>query len=539
MSSLLHLSRSLPTALGLSLSLGLVGVAFDPEPARAQTSPRETSPSTGSGEGTGTGTGLEPGTSSSPSRTSTLDPLRPGVPSGATGMPSPPRGGQQRVFPPPRPPFIPMEEDPRVSGDRAPGVRDPAALGELPTLPTDTTLGQPMPSGLESYGIRHADPAKLRAIREELIPDARAIADPADRCLAFDRVARSKILYDEWDDAFVAITEGGRAAVLIQDETLRDARLLALASTSIILAEELSREATVEDYYSETLENRPGRSIQGRLELLERARRVMAHAGDIVAQIRNTNFESFTLAQLAENQALNSQAVARYAEKVRLSSDGSDEGTRQLLSKADALLAEAETLAWRCTLPIWRDQSLARVVASASASGQFDRGLRIARRIPRQEARADALVRLAESMARAEANDRATRTYEEAAAAVASIPLQDPRAMLAAVLLDSLLAVGRFDDARTVASLILDPRFRPRALGAVARAMGERGLADSALAWIDREIEPDLRDRMRREVSEGLGLYLQKNRPNPQNIRLGPVGNGDAFESMLAPGRQP
>lgn len=537
MPSPLRNARSFPAALGLVLG---VACAATPGSAAGQTSPRQTNPSTGSGEGTGTGTGIRPGTSSSPGQTSTLDPTRPGgaTPGGPDARAAlPGRAGQdpERVRPGAPAPFPPMGEDPRISGDRSPGARLPEDLEGRPQLPTDLTTGQPPLGGLEGYGLRRVDPEKLDAVREQLIPDARAIADPSDRSLAFDRIARSLILYDRWDDASTAILEGGRAAVQVTDPLVHDARLMALATTSILLTEKLAREATVEDFYTDTLDTRPARTLEDRLDLLERARRVMSHAGDLVSQIRNANFASYTLTLLAENQAINSQAVARYADRLRADSDGSDADHRSLASKADALLVESEGLAWRSRIPIWRDAALVRVVASASSSRQFERGVRIARRIPGPEPRADALIRLAEGMARAEDDAGATRIYQEAATAVISIPLPDPRASLGAVLLDSLLAVGRFDDARAVGQVILDRRLRTRALGAVARSMGERGLADEALAWINSEPDPDLRDRLRRAASEGLGAFLEKNRPNPQGLRAFPGVGGPGEPGGLPP----
>ena len=92
------------------------------------------------------------------------------------------------------------------------------------------------------------------------------------------------------------------------------------------------------------------------------------------------------------------------------------------------MLKDAATLTRGIERPVWRDRALVQIAAAAAASRQFAQGLDIARMIPQPEVRTDALVRLAESQARRNDPDGATKTYLEAAQAVASIPLSDPRA---------------------------------------------------------------------------------------------------------------
>ncbi len=72
--------------------------------------------------------------------------------------------------------------------------------------------------------------------------------------------------------------------------------------------------------------------------------------------------------------------------------------------------------------------------------------------------------------------------------AVASIPLDDPRAILTGVLIDNLISVGRFDDARATTVLYPDTPARMVALGAIAESQGRRGLAESARDWIARDV---------------------------------------------------
>jgi hypothetical protein len=152
------------------------------------------------------------------------------------------------------------------------------------------------------------------------------------------------------------------------------------------------------------------------------------------------------------------------------------------------------------------------VAGSAAASYQFARGLEIARAIPQAEIRADALLRIAEAQSRSNRGEAASTTYQEAVRTVASIPLEDPRDILAGVLIDSLISVGRFEDARASTILYSKSSSRLTALGAVAESQARRGLADSARAWINRDVPPEARSVLQRHVDDGLLSVIQLNR---------------------------
>ena len=106
----------------------------------------------------------------------------------------------------------------------------------------------------------------------------------------------------------------------------------------------------------------------------------------------------------------------------------------------------------------------------------------------------------------------ATKSFSLAAKSVASIPLDDPRAILAGVLIDSLVSVGRFEDA--IASVGLYPTEPKKwiALGAIAESQGRRGDARSALAWINRDIPAAQRSFLYRRVSNGVVTAIEQNR---------------------------
>ena len=111
-----------------------------------------------------------------------------------------------------------------------------------------------------------------------------------------------------------------------------------------------------------------------------------------------------------------------------------------------------------------------------------------------------------------------------AAEAVASIPIDDPRATLASVLIDSLVSSGRFDDARACVPFYPDAVRRLNALGTIAENQGERRLTASALAWIDRDAPPELRDQLRLRVTNGVLKAFEKGK-NSQNQAGGDRGD--------------
>jgi hypothetical protein len=169
--------------------------------------------------------------------------------------------------------------------------------------------------------------------------------------------------------------------------------------------------------------------------------------------------------------------------------------------------------------PVWRDRGLVAITQAAATSRQFSRGLSIARMIPQPEVRTDALLKIAEAQARHDDPNGATSTYREAALAVASIPLDDPRAVLAGVLIDNLISVGRFEDARKSIVLYPDMSRRLIALGAIAESQGQRGGGDAARAWIAREVSPQYRPELYRRVISGILKTIEQNRSHELSNR--------------------
>jgi hypothetical protein len=80
------------------------------------------------------------------------------------------------------------------------------------------------------------------------------------------------------------------------------------------------------------------------------------------------------------------------------------------------------------------------------------------------------------------------------------------------VLIDNLISVGRFDDARVSVGLYPDEPRKLVALGAIAESQGRRGAASSALAWINRDVPSQYRSQLYRRVSNGVVSAIEQNR---------------------------
>ena len=465
-----RMSRAVSAAMTLGLGLAL------PASAWSQVNPNNANLSTGSGAGTSPG--VSPGSSPSSTRIGNTN-LRPGEDQpGGGGFPSSPGGS----------PLI--------------------------------DLSSGMPVALDPDAVANLSQEELDEIDSRLLADARAIVRPDDRAQAFERVARSKIYAHrpgdtKLEDAQTAITEGGEAAVAVRDPLTRDLRLMNLLRTELLLADEWARDGMVDTSYSLGLNTRNPWTPQRRLEWLSRAENSRNQAADLASRIESSNLRSDMMFRVVDNQSQGSQYIAQEAS---LTGDGekrSDlKGLEAMIDRmADRGLVFAANNAARITKPIWRDRAMVSIAIASSASGQFDRGIQLSRTIPQPEYRSDALIRLAEGQARRNL-DGATFTYDLAARAVASIPLEDPRAILASVLIDSLIAVGRFDDARACVPFYSDSVRQLAALGAIAESQGERRLANSALAWIDRDAPPQLRDQLKLRVNDGVLRAFEKGRAN-------------------------
>ena len=387
------------------------------------------------------------------------------------------------------------------------------APGQKPIVNLNTGL----PYAIDPDSIATLSQEELKEIDKELLANANAITRPEDRAMAFERVARAKIFShrlgdNRLDEAHEAVVEGGKAARAVQDPLTRDIRLMNLVRTGLLLSDEFIRDSLIN---TTDLSDGPIKSEwspRKRLDFLIRAENERNTASQLAFRIDSSNLRSELLYEVVNNESQASQIVAQAA----LVTDGrrSDlRGQEDMFNRmADRSLVIAANTSAKILKPIWRDRSMVSIAVAAAASEQFERGTQISRTIPQPEYRSDALIRLAESEARRNFPSQATVTYAEAAEAVACIPLEDPRAILASVLIDSLISVGRFEDARACVPFYPDNVRRLNALGTIAESQGERRLAESALAWIERDAPASIRDQLRLRVNEGQLKAFEKGR---------------------------
>jgi hypothetical protein len=216
---------------------------------------------------------------------------------------------------------------------------------------------------------------------------------------------------------------------------------------------------------------------------------------------------------------------------------------------ADEILLDAWDAAKKIDRLIWKYRGMVRIALSASDSRQYTRAVELARTIENAESRAEALILLAEAQCRAaarrlrlaeedrrtaaapgagdqeaptayqatvqavaEMNAAATATYQAAAEAVAAIPQDGLRGVIAGILVDSLIAVGRFDDARACTVLHPDPAEQFRQLSAIAESQGKRGDEEAARRWIATEAPEGYRSALFRRLTAGVLWAVEQNR---------------------------
>jgi hypothetical protein len=511
---------------GITKRAGLVFILslFLEGPAFAQMT---SGPGLSSGSGAGTGAGGSSGVLRN--RSGSLSGVGPG-PAGAgmRGAPLPPLTGSRR-------------QPPTSFG---PGVDV--------TFPNDPFLIPFMT--METSGMAVDSEAPVR-ITTDLLKDARMITDPEERSLALQRIANGAIASNppQWSLAHKTIEEAITATSEVKTPLVRDQRLIAIVTSLTFLSDGLLRVgrepqeklAQMEPDVSgpEALPKKIDANVLIRLARLEWRRAVY-----LASIIDNPTYRNEMLYKVSESQASGSASIANdYSVAVELRSladrvpaDDKTKGEKQpslddqareaqaanaaFKKLADAILVDSFEDAKKIDRLIWKYRAMVRIALSAADSQQYERGIELSRGINNGESRAEAMLLLAESMCRKnqkELNERATVPYEEAARAVASVHQEGLRGVLVGFLVDSLIATGRFSDARACAELHPDPAMTLVALGAVAESQGRRGSAEAARRWIATEIPPQNRSVLYRRVTIGALSAIEQNRSKDFNLQDG------------------
>jgi hypothetical protein len=356
------------------------------------------------------------------------------------------------------------------------------------------------------------DPSGLSSVPPSLLRQARSIPDLAERAMALQRLANAAIFSNELTEAHHALTEASKSALNVEQPLVRDQRLIAIVTTLLSLAEAHLREGKGDTLIEEVAEALPPTSSKvDRDKLIRRAELEWKRAAYLAARITNPTYRSELIYRVVDGQSYGTQTIAKDF-PLAGSRPGVKEPSESYDVIAERILRSAASEAETIERPVWRDRALVEVAVNAAGAQLFRVALEVVRRIPQPEVRVDGLVRIAEIQATKSTHpEQATGTYEEAAQAVASIPLDDPRAVLAGVLIDNLISVGRFDDARASVGLYPDIERQMIALGAVAEAQGRRGSADAARKWIAEVPEPH-RAVLYRKVVDGIIYAIDQNR---------------------------
>ncbi|MBV8611090.1 MAG: hypothetical protein JO034_26975 [Singulisphaera sp.] len=500
--------RLLPkVAAGLSVSLALTLVAA----SRAQAP--NSGPPLSSGSGAGTGTGMMGGDT----RNTTGTGQESGRLGGTTGT-----GTESGTGPrswPSREPLLP-EVGPRQP---LPGGRMPRTTGSIPLGPGATTNFPDNPALFPSPTLPEGEPgeSELSQVSPDILRDARAITDPGERSLALQRTANVAIFSQQLPLARQALIDAAEAALRVPVPLIHDQRLTAIIISMSNLAEATLREGKVDLSLPEIEGDQPSALPNvDRVKVIGQAEESWNRAADLAWRILNPTYRVEMLYRVVDNAAYGSQVIINEfphgGESIHNGGesmhDGQNAEGRAIEAAADRVLANAAATAVRIERPVWRDRALVQITIAASASKQFARGSQVARTIPHPEVRSDALIRLADAQARRGDPQGATQTYADAARSVASIPAEGPRIILTGVLLDDMISVGRFGDAKASVGLYDDRPHQLNALGAIAESQGRRGRADEARAWITREIPPQEQSILYRRVNAGIISAIENSR---------------------------
>jgi hypothetical protein len=502
--------RFLPAVFSIGFVLGSGGGLY------AQESPGLTS---GTGEGTGAGgtTGVQRNPSGS---ISGVGPSGPGFGAQDPG-PFPFRRIPQRYN-------IPAGPGVDVSFPDDPGL--------IPFLRLDESLP--------------ADGKAPTVVPSDMLKQARSIQTPSERSMAFQIIARGAIYSNQFSLAHQALEEAAASALQEPSPLTHDLRLMAIITTATNLTDAILREGH-EAAIGFDLAPEPANNGQAPEPLPKKfegstairlARLEWDRAEYLARMIHNPTNRNEMLYRLVNSQVDGSVVVAaEYGQDDDLSpvngsssKPDSKESRSDYRKLADDILVDAVTVAERIEWPVWRGKSLIRIAMGAADSLQFERGMAVARSIVDPEFRTEALLFVAESQCRLAAalsegtrqdnlNRDATRTYTDVAKAVSEIRQMGLRGVCVGFLVDSLISVGRFDDARACVDLYPERYQQFVALGAIAESQGKRGSAEAARKWIAEETPQSYQPTLYRRVARGVLDAIEQNR-SQENLRseLGP-----------------
>jgi hypothetical protein len=406
-------------------------------------------------------------------------------------------------------------------------------------------------------------------VTSDLLENARQIVDPAERSLALRQIANGAIASNQLVLAHKTLEEAITASSQVNVPLVRDQRLIGLVTSLTALTDALLRigrenlTALTPDQVAEApglepLPKRPESTVLIRLAQLEWRRAV--YLAEIIG---NPTYRNEMLFRVAENEAMGSVSIANDFAQPEIDSLGNrparalaptqpprvplppptvpprpaptappprttppadTKEKANFVKLADEVLVDSWHVADQIDRLIWKNRAMVRIALAASDSHQFKRGVELARTIQNAESRTEALLLMAEAQCHyIDQQDLATSTYQSAAEAAAAITQDGLRGVMVGFLVDSLIASGRFDDARACTVIYPEESERFVALGAVAESMGKRGLAVEARRWIATEAPPGYRSALSRRVAAGVLWSVEQSRSKDLPLGESPV----------------
>lgn len=387
-----------------------------------------------------------------------------------------------------------------------------------------------------------ADGKTPTKVTSDLLANARAIQTPSERCLAFQLIAKGAIYSNQFSIAHKALEEAAASALQETIPLTHDLRLMAIITTYFNLAEAVIREGQNDPTLGVELEAEPAKDappdpLPKKLEgkaAIRLVRLEWNRAAYLAQMIHNPTNRNEMLYRLVDSQALGSIAIAsEYGDDDQPIDAPANpppapkEDSAAFKKLADEVLEDAVEVSEKIERPVWKGKALIRIAMGAADSYQYERGLKVARSIADPEYRTEALLFLAESQCRLadqfpsssrRLNYEATQTYTDVARAVSEIRQLGLRGVGVGFLVDSLISVGRFDDARACVALYPERYQQFVALGAIAESQGRRGDAAAAREWIARETPDSYKPTLYRRVTRGVLSAIEQNR-SQENLK--------------------
>jgi hypothetical protein len=341
-------------------------------------------------------------------------------------------------------------------------------------------------------------PEDLTKVYKQLYDNAMRLTDPEVKIRALDRLARSEIFGNKLEDAVEAIKAAGETAATLPDGTIKNIRLVSLVTTSTNLSDGLIRESVEE-------------GTEDRYAWVDKAKGVWERAANLSGLITNPDLRSEMMSRVALDISEDAQTIAAKVSEYEQVNDIDKERKQRYEQALDELFDLAIEINNRVPMTVWRNEVAEKIATKSALALRFDRAIKAARSIRQNAPRALALSRVAEALARYERVDQATEAFIEASQSASAVKEDSVRHVVAGDIVDRLIALGRFRDARMATYLYGDDESRMKALGAIAENQARRSDPNKAVAWINAEIAPEHRSVLIKRVQDGAVQAIQSN----------------------------